>query len=87
MGRDLAVAETPIRPFSRKRTVTLNIARFWAGATVEEIVDTLLPDLKPYYDFVADDAPQILRPLFGRLAAGPLRQGFHRLREPAAVDG
>lgn len=41
-------------------TVTLNIARFWAGATTEEIVDTLLPDLKPYYNFVASDAPQLL---------------------------
>ncbi len=53
-------ADLPTRPASRKRIVTLNIARFWAGATVEDIVATLLPDLKPHYDFVAADAPQIL---------------------------
>ncbi len=66
------LADAPARPSSQKRTVTLNIARFWAGATVEEIVDTLLPDLTPYYDFVSSDTPQILLygPYSGALPPG-----------------
>ena len=66
------LADPPVRAASRKLIVTLNIARFWAGATVEEIVDTLLPDLKPYYDFVAADTPQILLygPYSGALPRG-----------------
>jgi hypothetical protein len=48
------------RAAEQRRTVTFNIARFWAGATPEQIIDTLLPDLKPYYSFVVSDAPQVL---------------------------
>lgn len=72
MRADLPLAEAPTRSASCKRIVTLNIARFWAGATVEEIVGTLLPDLKPYYDFVAADAPQVLLygPYSGALPPG-----------------
>ena len=66
------LADRSARLSSQKRTVTLNIARFWTGATVEEIVDTLLPDLTPYYDFIASDAPQILLygPYSGALPLG-----------------
>lgn len=74
----LPLAGVTARPVSRKRTVTLNIARFWAGATVGEIVDTLLPDLKPYYDFVVADAPQVLLygPYLGVLPPGRYTRVF-----------
>lgn len=66
------VLDTPTLPPARKRTITLNIARFWAGATVGEIVDTLLPDLKPYYHFETADPPQVLLygPYGGHLPPG-----------------
>jgi hypothetical protein len=48
--------------------IALGIARFWASATVEEIVDTLLPDLKPYYDFTGGGPPQIV--LYGPYGGG-----------------
>jgi hypothetical protein len=34
-----------------RRPVRIGIARFWPGATAAEIVDLLLPDLKPFYEF------------------------------------
>ena len=74
MKQDLPLAEAPTRRAARKRTVTLNIARFWAGATVGEVVDTLLPDLKPHYDFIASDTPEIL--LYGPYP-GTLPPGRH----------
>jgi hypothetical protein len=57
---------------ARKPTVTINIARFWTGATADEIIDTLLPDLKPFFDFVVTESPQILLygPYTGELPVG-----------------
>ena len=43
-----------------KPKVDIGIARFWVGATAEEIVETLLVDLKPYFDFVVSNQPQVL---------------------------
>jgi len=54
-----------------KPKVAINFARFWPGA-VEELIDTLLPDLKPYYDFTVSGAPQVVLygPYPGELPAG-----------------
>jgi alpha(1,3/1,4) fucosyltransferase len=55
-----------------KRTVRVAIARFWAGATAQEIIDTLLPDLRPYFEFQVSDAPQVV--LYGPYP-GEMRKG------------
>lgn len=43
----------------RKIPIRVNVARFWPGAA-EELVDTLLPDLQPYYDFIVSTDPQLV---------------------------
>ncbi len=55
-----------------KRRIRINIARFWSGATVEEIVRTLFPDLEPFFEFERSDSPQVLLygPYSGAMPAG-----------------
>jgi alpha(1,3/1,4) fucosyltransferase len=43
-----------------KRKIRIGFARFWAGATAQELIDTILVDLKPYFDFEIADAPQVV---------------------------
>jgi hypothetical protein len=45
---------------SEKKRVSINFARFWAGARPEELVDTILPDLKPYFQFEVSASPHVL---------------------------
>jgi hypothetical protein len=49
-----------MHPPAQRQKVRINIARFWAGATVEEIVGLILPDLAPFYEFEASSNPQVL---------------------------
>jgi alpha(1,3/1,4) fucosyltransferase len=57
---------------AEKRRVRINIARFWGGATVEEIVKTILPDLEPFFEFEISDSPQVLLygPYGGKMPEG-----------------
>jgi hypothetical protein len=55
-----------------KPSVRVNIARFWDGATAQEIINTLLPDLTPYFTFEVSDTPQVL--LYGPYP-GPMPLG------------
>jgi alpha(1,3/1,4) fucosyltransferase len=57
-----------------KPAITINIARFWAGATADEIIGTVLSDLLPYYDFVVSEDPQVL--LYGPYS-GAVPPGRH----------
>lgn len=61
-----------------KKKVRIAIARFWAGATVEEIVRTILPDLEPYFEFEASETPQVLLygPYGGMLPRGDFVRVF-----------
>jgi len=61
-----------------KQKVRIAIARFWAGATTKEIVDTLLPDLLPYFEFEVSTAPQILLygPYTGQMPQGQFIKVF-----------
>ena len=61
----------PAAPADRK-IVGIGIARFWTGATAEEITDTVLCDLTPYFHFEVSDAPQVLLygPYSGELPKG-----------------
>jgi alpha(1,3/1,4) fucosyltransferase len=43
-----------------RKKVRIAFARFWSGAAAEELIDTILPDLKPYYDFEISGSPQVL---------------------------
>lgn len=75
---DVAAPTAPVlsAPQNRKR-VRIAIARFWAGAAASEIVDTLLPDLKPYFDFEISDDPQVL--LYGPYAGGMPKGRFTKV--------
>ena len=55
----------------RKVQVRINVARFWPGAA-EELIEALLPDLQPYYDFTISDSPQVVLygPYPGELPSG-----------------
>jgi hypothetical protein len=44
---------------NRKVPIRINFARFWPGAA-EELIDTLLPDLQPYYNFTVSTSPQVV---------------------------
>ena len=55
-----------------KKIVRFNVARFWGGATAEEIIGILLSDLTPYVDFEISNTPQVL--LYGPYP-GELPQG------------
>jgi hypothetical protein len=59
-------------PGDHKPTVRINIARFWHGATADEIIHTILPDLLPYVDFEVSTSPQVL--LYGPYA-GAIPEG------------
>ena len=54
-----------------RQLVRIGVARFWPGAA-EYLIDTLLPDLKPHYDFTISDDPQLLLygPYSGELPTG-----------------
>jgi hypothetical protein len=43
-----------------KKKVSIGFARFWAGATAGELIDAILIDLKPYFEFEVSDSPQVL---------------------------
>lgn len=45
---------------SDKTKVRINFACFWTGASASELIDTILPDLKPYFEFEVSDSPQVL---------------------------
>src|SRR5262252_6494233 len=73
----LGSATTDVRPSLRegassmlglagKRRVRIDVVRFWAGASAQEIIDTLLPDLQPYFDFEVSTSPQVV--LYGPYA-------------------
>jgi hypothetical protein len=57
-----------------KKRVKINIARFWDGATAEEIIGTILPDLAPYFTFEISDSPEVL--LYGPYG-GPMPPGHY----------
>jgi alpha(1,3/1,4) fucosyltransferase len=57
-----------------KQNVRIAIARFWAGATASDIIDTVLPDLKPHVDFEPSASPQVV--LYGPYS-GELPQGTY----------
>jgi hypothetical protein len=66
-GRRLAA----MQPVAKKK-VSIGFARFWAGATAGELIDTILIDLKPYFEFEVSDSPQVLLygPYSGAIPAG-----------------
>jgi len=55
-----------------KIKVRVAFARFWAGATPHELIEIILPDLEPYFDFEVSDAPQVVLygPYGGTMPAG-----------------
>lgn len=58
-----AVADRMEAPALRpggKTKISIGFARFWAGATTQELIDTILVDLKPYFDFEVAAAPQVV---------------------------
>src|SRR5438876_9209381 len=60
-----------LQPPQRKK-VTINIARFWKGATAEDIKTLVLPDLQPFFEFETSRDPQVLLygPYSGELPKG-----------------
>ncbi len=60
------------RQAAGKSTVRIAFARFWAGATPHELIETILPDLTPFYDFEVSDEPQVVLygPYGGAMPAG-----------------
>jgi hypothetical protein len=57
-----------------KKKIRIAVARFWTGAAVSDIVDTVLPDLKPFFDFEPSTSPQVV--LYGPYS-GELPQGTY----------
>jgi len=57
-----------------KKKIRIAVARFWAGATASDIVDTVLLDLKPFFDFQPSASPQVV--LYGPYS-GELPQGTY----------
>lgn len=49
-----------MHPPTQRQKIRISIARFWAGATAQEIIDTLLPDLQPCFEFETSSDPQVL---------------------------
>jgi alpha(1,3/1,4) fucosyltransferase len=49
----------PLHP-AAKRKVSIGFARFWAGATAAELIDTILVDLKPRFDFEVSDTLRVV---------------------------
>ncbi len=46
--------------------MSIATARFWGGASTQEIIDMLLPDLQPYFEFEVSTSPQVV--LYGPYA-------------------
>lgn len=68
-----ADAGRPVRrEAGAKAKVRIAFARFWAGATAEELIDTILIDLKPYFEFEISSTPQVVLygPYGGAMPAG-----------------
>lgn len=57
-----------------KRRVRIGIARFWAGARPEEMIDLLFPELKPFYEFETSPEPDVV--LYGPYG-GPMPAGSY----------
>src|SRR5216684_426845 len=51
---------------AQRKKIRIAIARFWDGASAQEIIDTLLPDLLPYFEFEVSTSPQVV--LYGPYA-------------------
>ena len=68
----------PMSPPAEKPTIRINIARFWTGATCDEVIRLVLPDLTPYFRFEASDSPQIVLygPYTGEMPAGRFTKVF-----------
>jgi alpha(1,3/1,4) fucosyltransferase len=47
-------------PREAKKTIRIGFARFWAEAAAHELIETILPDLKPFFDFEISDEPQVV---------------------------
>jgi hypothetical protein len=64
------VADTPA--VGAKAKVHIAFARFWSEATAQELIDTILPDLKPFFDFEVSNEPQVVLygPYDGAMPAG-----------------
>lgn len=60
-----AASEGSAAPLVSNPKIAINVARFWPGAA-EYLLDTLLADLKPHYDFTISPDPQIV--LYGPYA-------------------
>lgn len=43
-----------------KKKISIAFARFWAEATDAELIDTILVDLKPLFDFEISDSPRVV---------------------------
>lgn len=43
-----------------KKSISIGIARFWTGATAENVASNLLAELEPYYDFTIGDTPDVV---------------------------
>jgi alpha(1,3/1,4) fucosyltransferase len=63
---------TEAKTYPKKKRISINIARFWAGATFDSVAKFLLPDLKEFYEFEVSDTPKILLygPYSGALPGG-----------------
>jgi len=60
-----------------RQKVRISIARFWASATFEEIVETILTDLEPFFEFEESDSPDVL--LYGPYAGKMPKGDFIRV--------
>ena len=65
------------RPGAKKK-ISINFARFWAGAAADELIDTILIDLKPYFDFEISATPRVLLygPYSGAMPEGDYTKVF-----------
>jgi len=59
---------------AEKKRVRIATARFWDGASAREIIDTVLPDLQPYFEFEVSTSPQVV--LYGPYGGEMPRGGF-----------
>jgi hypothetical protein len=64
---------------SRKKKIRIGIARFWEGATCEQILDILMPpSLRNFYDFDIVSSPEIVLfgPYNGQMPKGQYKRVF-----------
>jgi hypothetical protein len=54
-----AIHEREMDRSAEKKKVRIKFARFSAGAGSQELIDLILPDLRPYFEFEISDAPQV----------------------------